>query len=64
MYGDDTESLDILRLTKYNDTVNMGKFMLKPQALPPTSAGGRCHSLQVFFHIQEWKGANNLNSSE
>lgn len=29
---------------------------VKPQSLPPSEAATRCHSLRVFYQVQEWRG--------
>ena len=55
--GKATESLDSLRHQRFCEKVASKKSHVKPQALPPTSAAAKYHSLRVYLQIQEWKGS-------
>ncbi|KAJ8043143.1 hypothetical protein HOLleu_10106 [Holothuria leucospilota] len=51
------EKLDVLRARKFFSKVASSKTSVKLQALPPTSAAARYHSLRVFLQVQQWVGA-------
>ncbi|KAJ8018287.1 hypothetical protein HOLleu_43796 [Holothuria leucospilota] len=51
------EKLDVLRARKFFSKVASSKTPIKLQALRPTSAAARYHSLCVFLQIQQWVGA-------
>lgn len=59
--GDDT--LNAVRLRKFQILVARSKTSVHPQKLPPTSAAAKFHSLRVYHQVQEWKG-NSLNPEE
>jgi len=54
--GKTTDTLDKLRHQKFLEKVTVGKTLLHPRVLPPTSAAAKFHSFRVFHQIQEWKG--------
>ena len=47
-------NLDVLRLKTFMNKV--GKQLVKPSNLPPTSDSARFHYYRVFGQVQEWLG--------
>ena len=57
LYGGAKEKgLDILRYRRLWDKISKGTSHREPSTLPPTSAAAMLHSLQVDYHIIDWKG--------
>ena len=52
-----TDTLDSLRHQRFCEKVASNRSHVKPQALPPTSAAAKYHSLHVYLQVQEWKGS-------
>ena len=55
--GMSTDMLDSLRHQRFCEKVASKSSYVKPQALPPTSAAAKYHSLRVYLQVQEWKGS-------
>lgn len=52
--GNESDSLDKLRVVRYEQKVFTGKKQVQPKVLPPTSAAAKYHSFRVYYQVQEW----------
>ena len=62
--GKSGKTLDCLRHRRYNQKIATNTSQVQPQNLPPTSAAASCHSLRVYFQVQQWKGVDDTMSKE
>ena len=53
--GKPEDNLDSLRYKKFCEKVTSSSCHIQPQALPPTSAAAKYHSLRVHYQVQQWK---------
>ena len=60
LYKGKGNSLDSLRLERFQEKLAVSKTYISPCALPPTSEANKYHSFRVYHQIQAWKG-NELN---
>ena len=59
------DTLDSLQHQRFCEKVASKRSHVKPQALPPTSAAAKYHSLRVYLQVQEWKrSADRLHPKE
>jgi len=55
--GKSGDGLDSLRYKRFCEKVATStSHAVKPESLPPTSAGAKYHSLRVCYQVQQWKG--------
>ena len=54
--GTKEEGLDSLRYKWFCDKLSKSTSHVEPQALPPTSAAARFHSLRVYYQVMEGRG--------
>ena len=52
--GRQNDSLDALRLVRYQQKVSSSNTQVQAKVLPPTSSAARYHSYRVYFQVQEW----------
>jgi len=52
--GREDDTLDKLRLVKYQERVSKGSLQVQPKVLPPASAAARYHCFRMNYQIQEW----------
>lgn len=52
--GRHDDTLDHLRLVRYQQKVSSSISQVQAKVLPPTSSAARHHSYRVYFQVQEW----------
>ena len=53
--GISVETLSFVRYKHFCEKVARSISYIQPQTLPPTSAAAKCHSLRVYYQVQQWK---------
>ena len=61
--GKQSETLDELRYRLFCSKVAVGTQCIQIHTLPPTSAAAKHHSLRVYYQVQEWVGASQLDAT-
>ena len=53
------DTLDKLRLERFQQKIATSVSFVRPENLPPTSSAAKFHSLRVYHQVQVWKGVTN-----
>ena len=59
--GKSEDTLNKLRIQRFNQKVSTSTSYVQPESLPPTSSAAKYHSLRVYYQVQIWKGAKDLD---
>ncbi|KAJ8034443.1 hypothetical protein HOLleu_21287 [Holothuria leucospilota] len=59
--GSAGDTLDKLRLERFQQKVATSVSCVRPENLPPTSSAAKFHSLHVYHQVQVWKGVTTLD---
>ena len=53
--GNPEQSINYLRLQRFDAKTSSSMVPIQPSSLPPTSAANKFHSLRVYQQIEKWK---------
>ena len=56
------QTLNSLRHKRLVDKIDIAKYFVKPEKLPPTESAAKYHSFRTYLQIMQWKGESNLLS--
>ncbi|KAJ8018328.1 hypothetical protein HOLleu_43742 [Holothuria leucospilota] len=59
--GSAGDTLDKLRLVRFQQKVATSASCVRPENLPPTLSAAKFHSLRVYHQVQVWKGVTTLD---
>ncbi len=62
--GEDSETLDMLRQSRFFQKVGSSSKVVGPENIPPTSAAAKYHSFRVYHQVQEWQGRDDMQADE
>ena len=54
------QTLNSVRHKRLVDKIDIAKYFVKPEKLPPTESAAKYHSFRTYLQIIQWKGESNL----